>query len=185
MSAQDMILIKKAVNGDEQAFESLLSQYQNRIYSIALRMLGNEHDALDATQDTLIRIYKNIGKFKGNSSFSTWVYRIAENSCFDLLNLNKKPVRQVEKWGDAPEVAAQGPGPEEIVLERESVSEIYALILKLSDIYRAALVLRDVEGFAYEEIALILNISVGTVKSRIARARNEMRKLLLQNQIID
>ena len=185
MSAVDMMLIKKAINGDEQAFELLLSQYQNKIYSIALRTLGNEHDALDATQDALIRIYKNIGKFKGNSSFSTWVYRITVNVCYDMLNLNKKPVHLVEKLEDAPQMAAKGPGPEEIVLGRESASEVCALILKLSDIYRVALVLRDVEGFAYEEIALILNISVGTVKSRIARARNEMRKLLLQNKIID
>lgn len=182
-------LIKKAQNGDGAAFEELISPYTTIVYNIALRILGNPEDASDASQEALIRIYRNIGKFKGDSKFSTWLYRIAHNACIDEYRrrkskLNFASVSVDDSYDDSDnpllEIPDTSPTPEEHTLKNERSKMLYDAISKLSPISKSAVLLRDVNGLSYEEIAEIQNCSLGTVKSRINRARQQLKEILLQ-----
>ena len=182
-------LIKKAQNGDGAAFEELISPYTTIVYNIALRILGNPEDASDASQEALIRVYRNIGKFKGDSKFSTWLYRIAYNACIDeyrrrksKLNIASVSVDDSYDDSDNPllEIPDTSPTPEEHTLKNERSKMLYDAISQLSPISKSAVLLRDVNGLSYEEIAEIQNCSLGTVKSRINRARQQLKEILLQ-----
>lgn len=182
-------LIKKAQNGDGAAFEELISPYTTIVYNIALRILGNPEDASDASQEALIRVYRNIGKFKGDSKFSTWLYRIAHNACIDEYRrrkskLNFASVSVDDSYDDSDnpllEIPDTSPTPEEHTLKNERSKMLYDAISQLSPISKSAVLLRDVNGLSYEEIAEIQNCSLGTVKSRINRARQQLKEILLQ-----
>ena len=182
-------LIKKAQNGDGTAFEELISPYTTIVYNIALRILGNPEDASDASQEALIRVYRNIGKFKGDSKFSTWLYRIAHNACIDEYRRRKSKlsfasVSVDDSYDDSDnpllEIPDTSPTPEEHTLKNERFKMLYDAISQLSPISKSAVLLRDVNGLSYEEIAEIQNCSLGTVKSRINRARQQLKEILLQ-----
>ncbi|PAB61399.1 RNA polymerase subunit sigma-24 [Anaeromicrobium sediminis] len=178
-------LIKKCQSGDVESFELLIKDYEKRAFNIAYRMLGNVEDANDATQEAFIKIYKHINKFKGDSSFSTWLYRIVTNTCLDILrkNKNKKTLSY-----DNPTETEEGTIKREFVdhktntektVEREMVKkELHECINSLGDSHKTAIILRDINGFSYKEIAHILSCSEGTVKSKINRARKNLKNLL-------
>lgn len=173
------LLIQKAQKGDLRAFEQVVEQYHAKIYNIALGIMGTPHDAEDAAQNALIKIYRAVGDFKFQSKFSTWVYRITTNVCMDEVRKRKRlsSVSSDELSDDA--FGADYATPEVHALSRDATADLKAAIARLKDDHREMIVLRDINGFSYEEIAQITKCSVGTVKSRISRARTALKDILI------
>ena len=185
--AGERLLIKRSQKGDTAAFEELALAYQKTIFNIAARMLGNAEDAADMTQETLLKIYRALPKFRGDSAFSTWVYRITVNTCRDMLrrNLKHPEALLLDFSGDDGdesnyrEVADHSAIPEDILVAKESDEYLNALIDGLSPKYRLIIIMREISGLGYQEIADAAGISLGTVKSRLARARQCLREQVL------
>ncbi|SNX55123.1 sigma-70 family RNA polymerase sigma factor [Thermoanaerobacterium sp. RBIITD] len=169
MNANELLNLAK--NGDINAFETVISNYQNYIYNIIFRIVGLKEDALDLTQETLIKAYINLNKFKGNSEFKTWLYKIAVNVSLDFIRKKKGVEEQLNEISDLRT-------PEDIVDERITREIILDELNKLQNDYKIALILRDIEGLSYSEISKITKASLGTVKSRISRARNILKENL-------
>ena len=178
----DMLNLKRASRGDECAFEALIQPYADVTYRLCLRMMGNEQDAADMAQEALVRAWRSLSTYKGQSRFSTWLYRIASNVCLDELRRRRhapaQSMQELQEDGFEPVDASEG--PEEAVERAELKRELAAAIARLGDEQRAALVLRDVQGLPYEQIAEILDLNLNTVKSRISRARSALRTILMK-----
>ncbi|MDE0608270.1 MAG: sigma-70 family RNA polymerase sigma factor [Acidimicrobiaceae bacterium] len=171
----DSTLIQAAQRGDRQALDQLLRNHQSRIHAICRRIAGNDADALDATQEALIAVVKGLPRFDGRSKFSTWIYRIATNACIDELRRRQRqptPGLTEHEQADPTPMAASTPrDPAETVTARIDVDRG---LEQLPQEFRAAVVLRDVAGLNYNEIAEVLDIAPGTVRSRIARGRRQL-----------
>lgn len=185
MVDNDRILLEKAKSGDINAFEKLVEAYQKKIYNICLRMIGNADDAYDLAQEVLIRIYKSINGFKEQSSLSTWVYRITTNVCLDEIRKRKLKrtvsLDQDIRLDDSEikrEIVSDDPPPDELAEKKEIKKTVASAINMLNEEHRTVIVLRDIQGFSYEEIAKITNCPEGTVKSRINRARQALKIIL-------
>lgn len=185
MELQEAKWLKESREGSKDAFESLVSPYINKIYAICFRVLGHEQDAYDAAQETLLRAYRSIGTFKGNSAFSTWLYRIATNQALDTAR-KKGRHKVVSMQGltdkdDSPrelEMPDASPGPSELLEQEDTVKLVQKAIGELKEEFRTVIVLRELEGLSYEEIAVVTGASVGTVKSRLNRGRQSLKKIL-------
>lgn len=180
--AAERALIKRAKAGDEAAFRQLVDAYSKRIYNIGLRMLGNSEDAADMTQEALIKIYRSLPGFRGDAAFSTWVYRISLNTCRDALRTAyRRHERVFSDFGEDDtanadfDVADYSAMPENLYIEGEETRFLLRLIDGLSPKYRLVVTMREISGLSYQEIADAANLSVGTVKSRLNRARAAMR----------
>lgn len=179
-------LVRQAKNGNTDAFEQLISDYQAKIYYIAFHMMGNEQDAEDAAQEAILKAYRYLSSFKEESGFYTWLYRITHNICLDMLRKRKRnhthSTDLVKKDRDGQETEVQlvddKPQPEEELMSRQVQTDMQAAIAELKEHYRTVIVLRDIEGMSYEDIAAVTEISVGTVKSRLNRARESLRKIV-------
>ena len=173
-------LVEQALSGDARAFEMLMEKHERKMYAVALRMCANREDAQDCLQDAMLRIYKALPSFKGQSSFSTWAYRITMNTCLD--DLRRKKVRQASSVDQLIELGwsptDENDTPERHADNAELRRSLSRAIQSLPEEMRAAIVLRDVQGFSYDEIAETLNTNVGTVKSRISRGREKLREIL-------
>jgi RNA polymerase sigma-70 factor (ECF subfamily) len=189
LSENEKYLLGLSKKGDIEAFEMLMEKYQKKVFNIALRLLGNHDDASEVTQEVFIRIYKSIGSFKGESQISTWIYRIATNVCLDELRKRKR------KWvmsldeeyhkenGDyIIQVEDNKPTPDVIMEQKTIKNAVNNAIDKLSEKYKLIIILRDLQGFSYEEISDMIKTPVGTVKSRINRARLQLKELLLKEK---
>lgn len=183
-------LIKKAREGHIESFEKLINEHQKTVYNISLKMLKNEQDAYDAAQDSLLKAFRYISNFKGNSAFSTWIYKITVNTCLDMINKKKQKgniisIEQQISLKDN-EVTLQFEDKKQNVvseiLEEERKKVLYEAIDMLSVEHREMILLRDIEGFSYEEIAKITDKNIGTVKSKINRARIALKNILLKNK---
>jgi len=177
----ELELIERCKSGDTDAFEKLILVYESKIYNLCFYTLKNKDDALDATQEVCIKIYKSISKFKGDSKFSTWVYRITYNTCMDYVKKRKDdiPYDDFINSEDHSENKIDG-----IIESKELKSEIRNCIMKLGEDFRKIIILRDIDGLSYQEIANILNIEVGTVKSRLSRARDTLKNELIKNGVV-
>jgi RNA polymerase sigma-70 factor (ECF subfamily) len=171
---EDEVLLGAARAGDEHAFAELVRRHQARVYRVALRMLGSDADAQDAAQETFVSAWRGLPRFRGDSAAATWLYRIVTNRC-----LNRLASRRPESGVDADELPGEARDPALLVEQRARLDAISRAVAMLPDEQRAALVLRDYEGLAYEEIADVLRISLGAVKSRIHRARGDVLKRTL------
>ena len=177
------VLIKKSQENDAAAFEQLVNMYQNRVYALSYQLAGNHADAQDLAQEVFLRAYLGIKSFRNESDFGTWLHRIAVNlwlnmkrrrGALQVVSLDEPvPTPEGEVYR---EVAAAGGNPEEIVAGGELDGFVRAALDELSAEHKAVLVLRDLEGYSYEEMAAILNCSLGTVKSRLNRARQQLRQ---------
>ena len=180
MEFDEKSLIERASGGDPEAFNRLMEQHERRMYAVALRMCANREDAQDCLQEAMLRAYRAIGNFKGESSFSTWAYRITMNTCLDELRRRKNKQSASlddlldEGWAPADDRSS----PEKHALRAETARALHQTIRELPEDMRAAVVLRDIQGYSYEEIAQILDINVGTIKSRISRGREKLREKL-------
>ena len=187
MTANDAVLIQKSKQGDVHSFELLISKYQLYAYNIAWRMLGNEEDAKDATQETMIKVFKGLEKFKENSEFSTWLYSITVNTCRDQLRKRKKvmtlSVDDTEEKVPLQLVADETSDPAVRLEQKEVAGLLMSALEKIPEFQKTAVLLRDVYGFSYEEIGAMEHCSVGTVKSRISRGRHGLRSIILKEKI--
>ena len=178
-NAEEMRLVQAAAKGDVNAFEQLMRQHEGKMYAVALRMCANREDAQDCMQEAMIRAYRAIENFRFQSSFATWVYRITMNTCLD--ELRRRKVRQatsLDAMLDVGWAPAGGDSPEGQTLAGERKRELEKAIHSLPEDMRSAIVLRDIQGYAYDEIANILDVNVGTIKSRISRGREKLREIL-------
>ena len=180
-------LVARARRGDESAFEALVTENEKRIYNLCRRLTGNQEDAAELTQEAFLNAWRGLGRFQGESSFSTWLYRLATNACIDFLRKEKRrqslsmtvslddeeEARQVE----LPDERYAPEGALECAEARRAVAEgLERLTLE----HRQVLVMREIHGLSYAEIGQVLGLEEGTVKSRIARARGALRKVLTE-----
>jgi RNA polymerase sigma-70 factor (ECF subfamily) len=185
MSAE-LELVERSKGGDLAAFEELVVMYQKQIYNLGYRMMGNEEDACDMAQEAFLKAFKSIRKFTGRSSFGTWVYRIAVNVCIDELRKRKRVKLYPVVHNDNPEngggklITDTGDLPEDRIERRETREQVQRAINRLAEEHRVIIILRDIQGKSYQEIADILNLNIGTVKSRISRARQSLKEELLR-----
>ena len=171
---EERIAVEKVKNGDSGAFELLVIATQNDVYAVAFKLLGNAEDALDASQDAFIRAFTGISKFREDSRFSVWMYRITYNICLDKLRKTKRrPAVSLEHEDDEPElqITDTAPSPEERLISRETTRLVQQGLNLLSPKLRSVLILREVSGLSYAEISAATGLREGTVKSRINRAR--------------
>jgi len=182
--------IEKLKRGDAAAFEKLVNERSGEIYGLLYRLTENGEEARDLTQETFLRAFQSINHFRGESDLRTWIYRIAINQARNRWRWWRRRRREATVSIDEPEIGGGRLGlvatlksptardPEQHTLQNERERALQKALSGLRRVYREAVVLRDIEGFAYEEIANTLNISVGTVKSRLARGRQELRRKL-------
>lgn len=183
MENNDEELVQRVKSGDMEAFEQLVLKYESRIYTIAYRYTGSHNDAGDLAQEAFIRAYKSIHGFRGESSFITWLSRVVTNVCKDELRRRMKQktvsIDEMMENGHVPAIDYGGSSLEEVVLRKEWQQEVQAVLNTLSEEHRAVVIMRDIQGYSYEEISFMLKCSLGTVKSRLNRARNVLKDKLL------
>ena len=184
---EELIIIKQVLGGDTAAFEELVLSYQDKMYSLSLRMTGNQEDAYDMTQEAFLKAYTNLANFRGDSKFSVWLYRLTSNVCIDFLRRRKrKPISSLTYINEDNEPQDLELPDERFVpdtiAERNELREAVAHGMdSLPEEYRQILVLREINGLSYNEIGEALNLEVGTVKSRIFRARKRLVEILMKD----
>ena len=176
--------IKQVLKGDQSAYEDIVNLYQHKLYQVSYRMLGNKEEAEDITQEAFVRAYINLHSFDQKRKFSTWIYRIATNLCIDRIR-KKKPdyhldaeVAGTDGLDMYSQIAADEQLPEEALEQMELQERIQYEISRLPDKYRAVIVLKYIEELSLQEISDILEMPLGTVKTRIHRGREALRKQL-------
>ena len=180
MEPEDTDLVAGSKRGDLSAFNALVERYQSRVYNVAARILGDRTAAEDVAQETFISAHRAIGRFRGGS-LRAWLMRIATNHSYDAIrSARRRPEQSLDEAGPSLSLPAapRGSSPEEAALQGELRAEIQRAILALSSDQRATLVLIDVQGLSYQEAAEATRASLGTVKSRLSRARSATRTLL-------
>jgi RNA polymerase sigma-70 factor (ECF subfamily) len=184
MPSEDLSLVQAILRGDENAFRLLVERYQRSVYNIAWRMVRNDEDARDLTQETFVRVFRGIRTFDQTRTFSTWLFRIATNLCID--HHRKRKMRTVSIDGSPPgeedrapiSLPDPGPRPDRLHEVTSLAEKIDAYLERLSPAYRAVLHLRYREQLSYEEMAEALDIPLGTVKARLHRAHRHLRNLM-------
>ena len=181
---QDELLIRRAQRGDADAFEQLLLEHQKNVYNLCYRMAGNPDDAMDLSQETFLRVWRCLDQYQFVSAFSTWLYRLCSNICIDFLRRRRRqqtvPLTFEDADGEEQTYAVPDaqPLPEEQVELKLTRETLAAAMAQLLPEHRAVLQLRVVNEMSYEQIADVLDIQIGTVKSRLSRARNQLKKIL-------
>ena len=182
---QEQNWIEAAKGGDQEAFGQLVRAYEKRVFALTLRMCKNPADAEEAAQEAFLAAWQGLSFFRGDSSFSTWLYRLVSNACVDLL---RREGRHRDAAGPSLndeeanlDVADAAPSPQTLAEHAELKEQIEAGLAALPEDFRAVLVLREIHQRSYQEIAEILSLDLGTVKSRINRGRKQLRKFLLES----
>lgn len=191
INIDDSVVVQQAQGGDTTALERLILKYQNRIYNVILKMCGNTDDAAELTQETFVKVIESIDKFKGRSSFYTWLFRIAVNLTLNHCQRNARTATRsldaqdmLEQDGQAQQLLKdllsddRAADPAVLAQSRELCELAKRSLLQLEEPQRAVVVLRDIEGMDYAQIADVLNIELGTVRSRLSRARGNLRDIL-------
>ena len=180
-------IIEQVLGGDTNAFGLLVEAYQTRVYNLALRMCGNQDDAFDLAQEAFFRAWRSLPGFQGEAAFSTWLFRLTANVCLDWLRARKRrptvSLTTVDDEGEEVQLDVADPGksPEELLLAAEDRAALARAMNELPVEYREILTMRAINDMSYTEIAQVLGIREGTVKSRLSRARLALRNKLLQN----
>lgn len=183
--AEDLSLVQETLEGNQLSFQLLVERYQDRLFSLARHYTRNAVEVEDIVQEAFLKAFRKLSTFQQQSSFSTWLYRIAVNTALDFLKrCGRSPVRAVEDpegGSDGAEPRPQPVNAPDARLQREEVAQItHDVLAELPEIFRTVLVLREFEGLAYQEMADILGISIGTVESRLFRARARFKEALLR-----
>ena len=190
INIDEVSLVKRCQQGDSAAMERLILRYQNRIYNVILKICADPDDAAELTQETFVKIIENINRFEGRSGFYTWAFRIAVNLTLNYCRRNVKlgfrslDAEQVQYNSDAKQLLRQflsddsSLEPAVVAQNREMCKIAVEALVQLDDAQRAVIVLRDIEGMDYARIAEVLDIKLGTVRSRLSRARSRLRQIL-------
>lgn len=181
---QEEELVRRVQAGDDGAFDRLVELCGPRVYSLAYRLVGNSEDAQDIAQEAFVRVYQAIPRFRQDAAFATWLHRIVLNACHDeLARRKRRPLAMTELAGEsdeeappARELADDGDTPETAVLRWERQNALQRALAELPETFRMVVILHDVQGLDYREIAGVLHVELGTVKSRLNRARNLLRE---------
>ena len=183
-------IIKSAQKGNLADFNRLVMVYQNLAYNVAYRVMGNRDLAADATQEAFIKAFKGLKQYQGGS-FKSWLLRIVTNACYDQLRYHKRrPAEALEPEDPdmaedhSPHLLDPTAGPEELTLRHELGDMLQQAILQLPEDQRVVLVLNDVQGLSYQEIADVTDSALGTIKSRLSRARRKLRTILLEQELL-
>lgn len=183
----DRLLVQRVVAGDHRAFQTLVERYQRKVYTVAFGIVRNPDHAMDVTQDAFVKAYKNIAGFKGESAFYTWLYRIVVNVCIDRKRKDKRRAEvdyddaishPSDREMDAPVLASAIESPARALARAELREHMQKALGELSEAHREILVLREVEGMSYEELAEVLEVPKGTVMSRLFHARKNFQRAL-------
>jgi RNA polymerase sigma-70 factor, ECF subfamily len=182
----DVRLVECLRDGDERAYEELIARFQQPVYMLALRLLNDTSDASDVVQEVFLKVFRNIGSFRGQSTLKTWMYRITVNEAHNARRWffrHRRREVELESGPDEPHdrtasMADGGRSPYQRAADREQQALIEAALERISPIFREAVVLRDITDLSYEEIAVVLGVTLGTVKSRILRGREALREEL-------
>lgn len=184
----ETVFIEEAKKGDKTAFEKVIFKYQQKVYNYALRMTGDPTLSEDISQEALIKAYRSINSFRGDSTFSTWLYRIVYNTCLDYWRKEGNSAGMKVYFSEDDEDEIESDLTDTALslfydrLRQEEIQDLITkLIAQLPPEFRTILILRDIQGFSYHEIAEIVDTSIGTVKSRLNRARNQLRTILSRN----
>ena len=190
MADEERRLIEVAQRGDVESFNELVRLYEGRVYNLCYRMLGDAESAADAAQDAFLSAFRNLRSFRGGS-FRSWMLRIATNTCYDALRARKRrpaislDVETEDEEDSAPlQIADTAESPDDFALRRELAVAIQQGLAVLPDEQRIVLILSDIQGLAYEEIAQITNSNLGTVKSRLSRGRARLRQVLKAGELL-
>ena len=178
-------LLDRARRGDEDAFAQLVEDNQRRLYNLALRMTGRPEDAEEVVQEAFLNAWRGLDFFKGDSTFATWVYRLTSNAAIDHLRRARRAGEPLSLSGDEEDAATElpdpDPGPQEELERTERAAALRCALDTLSPPHRQVLEMRALDGLSYAEIAQLLDLTPGTVKSRLARARLALKKLLAED----
>ncbi|NNJ10444.1 sigma-70 family RNA polymerase sigma factor [Chloroflexales bacterium ZM16-3] len=190
MSNEEQRLIESAQRGEVESFNQLVRLYESRVYNLCYRMLGDPDAAADVAQDTFISAYRNLGRFRGGM-FRSWLLRIATNACYDVLRVRKRrPSTSLQALGvadddgigfDLPDL---GERPDDAALRHELAAAIQRGLADLPEDQRVVIILSDIQGMAYEEIAAVTGANLGTVKSRLSRGRARLRDILRAGELL-
>jgi RNA polymerase sigma-70 factor, ECF subfamily len=183
MDPEDLRLIEALRGGSERAYEDLITRFQQPVYTLSLRLLGDQGDACDVVQEVFLKVFRNIRSFRGQSSLKTWIYRITVNEAHNARRWFFRHRRREVELDNSPDegrnwkesIPDRSRSPFDAALDGEQHSVIQAALERINPIFREAVVLRDIADLSYEEIADVLNVSLGTVKSRILRGREALR----------
>lgn len=189
MPTDDLTLVRRARSGDQRAFRLLVERYQKKVYTVALGMVKDPEEALDVAQEAFVKVHRYLGHFKGDSSFYTWLYRITTNVCIDVLRRRGGSRADAVEYDDSVELdlaeanlGALGSqldtDPSRAALRRELGNKLDEALAQLPEKHRAILLLRELEGMSYEDLARTLDIPKGTVMSRLFHARAKVQRLL-------
>ena len=180
-------LIARVLSGDVNAFEPLVTENQTKVYHLALRLLGNEADAADAAQDAFVRAYTSLSSFRGDSRFSVWLYRLTNNICIDYLRRQKRQntlsLETEDEDGESTQldIPDETWSPETLAERAEDARAVRAAMAALPDDLREILTMREIGGLSYEELADTLGLELGTVRSRLNRARKKLCAILMES----
>ncbi len=184
MEIEDATLVERSRDGDLEAFNQIVRRYQLRVYNLAARILGDRTAAEDVAQDTFVSAYKALARFRGGG-LRAWLLRIASNQCYDRLrSAKRRPEQSLDEAMESPgfHVPSQDPSPEQQAISRELHDHVQRAILGLPFDQRNTIMLVDVQGLSYEEAAEAMDVSMGTVKSRLSRARAAVRDALMEHR---
>ncbi len=179
-SNPDLDLATRHRYGDPQAFEEVYGRFAKMVFNLAYRMSGTAEEAEDLAQEVFLRIHRHLGRFNGRSALKTWVYRVTLNHCRSKLGRKRYPSQPLaeENDGEGVRLVDEGRSPEDLALARDAGRQVSLALRQVKPVFREAVVLRDLQGLSYEEIAEILKVRIGTVRSRIARGRERLRIVL-------
>jgi RNA polymerase sigma-70 factor, ECF subfamily len=187
--ADDLTLVQRVRTGDQRAFKTLVERYQKKVFSVAVGMLKDREEARDVSQEAFVKVYKYLDHFKGDASFYTWLYRITVNVCIDVLRRKGSRGNEQVEFDESVKMdiaeanlgslgTRLGTNPQKSALRKELAERITAAVNQLPEAHRKILLLREVEGMSYEDLARTLEIPKGTVMSRLFHARLKMQKIL-------
>ena len=183
-SWDDRRLLEGLREGAEEAYETLIQRFQQPVYNLVARLLNDPNEACDVVQEVFLKVFRKVGSFRGDSTLKTWIYRIAVNQAYNHQRwFSRHRRQQVDLDGEGEvfqsysrRIPDRGPSPYDYAVEHEQHAMIEAALARLNPSFRAAVILRDIEELSYEEIAEVLQVALGTVKSRILRGREALRK---------